>query len=83
MWIQTFAENGIAQLRMAHEYAQNVRLKNTSLPQRISRNSNFHKLIFGGGMAEKRRECQLVILTFLYLAEGVFENVLPNSKVVI
>ena len=54
-------------------------------PPKISRNAppDFHKLMFGGGMAEKCRECQIMISAFSYLAGGMFENALRNIKVVI
>ena len=54
-------------------------------PPKISSNAppDFHKPMFGGGMAEKCRECQIMILAFLYLAGGMFENALRNLKNVI
>ena len=41
-------------------------------PPKISRSAppDFHKFMFGGGVAEKCRECQIMTLSFLYLAGG-------------
>ena len=60
-------------------------LTNTFPHPKISRSAppDFHKLMFGGGMAEKCRECQIMILAFPYLAGGMFGNALQNLKIVI
>ena len=53
-------------------------------PPKTSRNAppGFHKLMFGGGMAEKCRECQIMIWAFGDLVGRVVGNALPNYKIV-
>ena len=55
----------------------------TSILSTHMRNRVFGKLIFGGGTAQKCRECEIYYLEILYLAGGIFKNALRNLKIVI